>query len=424
MKTASLSFGVGDRLMRYVQIDTQADPTSSTVPSSSKQLNLSRLLAEELRAMGISEAEVDENGYVYATIPASAGHEHAPTLCFCSHVDTAPDCSGTDVKPRLIKNYQGQVISYPDDPELFLSQEAHPYLKQKYGEDLVVASGKTLLGADDKAGVAIIMELADVLMKHPDLPHGPVRILFTPDEEIGRGVDHVNMEKVNAQVGFTFDGGERGHLEGETFSADAMTFTFNGISAHPGYAKGKLVHAIKVAAHFVDLLPKDHWSPETTEGKEPFVHPVKFTGGLEEATVQFIIRDFDSKALAEHEARLIGLAEQAVAAFPGAQVSHATVQQYRNMREILDQNPRIMALARTAYRNTGIEPVEIPIRGGTDGSRLSFMGLPCPNLFTGEMAIHSKVEYCSVQDMEAAVRVGLAICDLFAQENLENWTLS
>jgi tripeptide aminopeptidase len=410
--------------MRYVQIDTQADPASQTIPSSLKQLNLSRLLVEELKDLGVSQAEVDNNGYVYATIPASPGCEHAPIICFCSHVDTAPDCSGTDVKPRRIYNYQGQVISYPDDPELFLTQEAHPYLKEKHGEDLIVASGKTLLGADDKAGVAIIMELAAVLMKHPHLVHGPVRILFTPDEEIGRGVDHIQMDKVNAQVGFNFDGGERGHLEGETFSADAMTFTFKGISAHPGYAKGKLVHAIKVAAHFIDLLPKNQWSPETTEGKEPFVHPVKITGELEEAKVQFIIRDFDAQALTLHEAKLVGLAEKAVEAFPGSSVTHNTVQQYRNMREILDQNPRIMDFCREAYRRTGLEPIEIPIRGGTDGSRLSFMGLPCPNLFTGEMAIHSKVEYCSVQDMEAAVKVGLALCDLFSKETKDHWTLS
>jgi tripeptide aminopeptidase len=278
-------------------------------------------------------------------------------------------------------------------------------LKQRIGDDIITASGKTLLGADDKAGVAIIMDLARYLTSHPDVPHGAIRILFTPDEEIGRGVAAVDMAKLAAHYGYTLDGGERGHLEGETFSADAAIVTFNGISAHPGYAKDKLVHAIKVASAFVDSLPKDTWCPERTDGREGFVHPVSIQGGLEQATVQFIVRDFDTALLASHEDRLKQLAEQAVAKFPGSSMSFVVKEQYRNMKEVLDTCPQVMDYAEDAYRRAGIEVERMSIRGGTDGSRLSFMGLPCPNIFTGEMGIHSKQEYVSVQDMEKAVEI-------------------
>ena len=403
---------VAERFMRYVQIDTQSDPTSAAQPSTEKQKDLSRILAEELQAMGLADAHLDEHGYVYATIPATSGKENVPVICFCSHVDTAPDCSGADVKPILHRNYDGSDIVLPDDTSVVITTTEHPYLKQRIGDDIITASGKTLLGADDKAGVAIIMDLARYLTTHPDVPHGAIRILFTPDEEIGRGVAAVDMAKLGAHYGYTLDGGERGHLEGETFSADAAIVTFNGISAHPGYAKDKLVHAIKVASAFVDSLPKDTWCPERTDGREGFVHPVSIQGGLEQATVQFIVRDFDTARLTAHEGRLKQLAEQAVAQFPGSSVSFVVKEQYRNMKEVLDTCPQVMDYAEDAYRRAGIQVERMSIRGGTDGSRLSFMGLPCPNIFTGEMGIHSKQEYVSVQDMEKAVDMVLEICKL------------
>ncbi len=402
-----------ERLMRYVQIDTQSDPNSPSQPSTEKQKDLSRVLVEELIAMGITDAELDEHGYVYATIPATI-EGNLPTLCFCSHVDTAPDCSGKDVKPILHKNYNGSDIVLPDDNSIVISTSKHPYLKQRIGDDIITASGKTLLGADDKAGVAIIMDLAKYLMEHKEVPHGKIRILFTPDEEIGRGVNAVDMKRLNADFGYTLDGGERGHLEGENFSADAAVLTFHGVSAHPGYAKGKMVNAMKVAGTFLSKLPLDEWCPESTSGMEGFVHPVAMEGELEQATVTFIVRDFDTQKLTDHENRLREIAEQAVSEFPGSSFEMIVKEQYRNMKEILVRHPQVMANAEEAYRRAGINPESISIRGGTDGSRLSFMGMPCPNIFTGEMGIHSKQEYVSVQDMNMAVSICVHLAQVWA----------
>ena len=415
MKHTNYNYSVRERLVRYVQIDTEADPNSETTPSSMKQKDLSKTLVEELQSLGIQDAEMDEWGYVYATIPATSNRENIPTICFCSHVDTAPDCSGKDVKPLVHENYQGQPIILPDDPSQIITTEKHPYLASKIGDDIITASGKTLLGGDDKAGVAIIMDFAQFMMQNTQIPHGKIRILFTPDEEIGRGVDKVDMKKLGADFGYTLDGGPLGSIEDETFSADAMTFTFTGISAHPGYAKGKMVHAIKVAAHFVDLLPKDSWSPETTKDREGFVHPTSISGGLESASVSFIIRDHQTAKLAEYENRLKELAEQAISAFPGSQIEFKVVEQYRNMKEILDTVPFVNEYAVQAIQKAGIEPRKMIIRGGTDGSRLSFMGLPCPNLFTGEMAIHSKHEFVSVQDMQKAVDTMIELVQIWEQ---------
>jgi len=409
-----MNYTVAERLMRYVQIDTEADPASDTTPSSLKQKNLSKLLVQELQAMGITDAEMDEHGYVYATVKSNIGKQ-VPTVCFCSHVDTAPDCSGTDVKPILHNNWDGSDIVMPDDNSIVLSKNNHPYLNERIGDDIITASGKTLLGADDKAGVAIIMNVAQLLQEHPEIKHGDIRILFTPDEEIGRGVDKADMKKLKADFGYTLDGGERGHLEGENFSADGCTVIFHGVSAHPGYAKGKMVNSQKVAAYFINSLPSDQLTPEVTEGYEGFVHPVAVSGGLEQTKVQFIIRDFDTAKLAEHETLLNQLAQQAVAAFPGASFDFVVKEQYRNMKEILDQQPHVMQIAEQAYQNAGLNPTITNIRGGTDGSRLSFMGLPCPNIFTGEMAIHSKMEYVSVQDMQKAVDVCVEISKLVAE---------
>jgi len=416
MSLPNYTHSAAERFMRYVQVDTQSDPTSNTQPSTMKQKDLSAILAQELRDMGISDAELDEHGYVYATIPATST-KNVPVLCFCAHVDTAPDCSGTGVKPILHKNYTGADIVLPDDNSVIISSNNHPYLKERIGDDIITASGTTLLGADDKAGVAIIMDLAQYLLAHPEIQHGKIRILFTPDEEVGRGVAAVNMQKLGAQFGYTLDGGERAHLEGETFSADAVMVQFNGISAHPGYAKGKMVNAIKAAAHFVDLLPKHEWSPETTEGMQGFVHPVSIEGQLEKASVQFIIRSFETAKLAEYEQQLQQLVSATEAAFPGLSTNFVVKEQYRNMKEILDQYPQVMNYAEEAYERAGMAVTRMSIRGGTDGSRLSFMGLPCPNIFTGEMGIHSKQEYVSVQDMEKAVETLVHLSQVWEEKS-------
>jgi len=393
-----------ERFMRYVAIDTQSDPESNSFPSTEKQKDLSFLLAAELVQMGVADAHMDEWGYVYATIPSNTEKE-VPVICFCSHVDTAPDCSGTNVKPILHQQYAGQNIILPDDPAQIITTKEHPYLLQKIGDDIITASGLTLLGADDKAGVAIIMELAHRLVNDLTIRHGEVKILFTPDEEVGRGVEHVDMQKLGADFGYTLDGSELGSLEFETFSADGVEIIINGIIAHPGSAKGKMVNAIKVAAEFVAALPKDTMAPEVTEGRQGFFHPTDIKGGAESATIKFIIRDFETAKLAEHEAQLEEILRNVMAKYPGASYQFTVKEQYRNMREILDQHPAVVEYAADAIRESGLTPISHPVRGGTDGSRLSFMGLPCPNIFTGEMALHSKHEFVSVQDMEKAVDV-------------------
>jgi tripeptide aminopeptidase len=395
---------IAKRLMRYVQIDTQSDPESDSFPSTSKQKDLSRLLVDELQEMGIQDAELDDYGYVYATIPANTSAT-VPVICFCAHVDTAPDCSGKDVRPILHENYQGQDIVLPDDPAQVISPRDYPYLMQKIGDDIITASGQTLLGADDKAGVAIIMQLAQRLITDDSILHGKVRILFTPDEEVGRGVEHLDMKKLGADVGYTLDGGELGSLESETFSADSVEVQINGVIAHPGSAKDIMVNAIKLAADFVAALPRDEWSPEHTEGRQGFVHPTDIKGGAESATVKFIIRDFDTAKLAVHESRLESILHEVISAEPRASFRFIIREQYRNMREVLDRYPEVVEHASKAMIACGIEPLRVPVRGGTDGSRLSFMGLPCPNIFTGEMALHSRHEFVSVQDMEKSVNV-------------------
>jgi tripeptide aminopeptidase len=318
-------------------------------------------------------------------------------------MDTAPDCSGKGVKPIIHRNYDGEDIILPDDAAQVISPREHPYLATKKGEDIITASGATLLGADDKAGVAVIMDMVQYLMQHPECPHGRIRILFTPDEEIGRGVDKLDLQRLGADFGYTLDAGERGTFEDETFSADGVKITFHGVSAHPGYAKDRMVNAIKVAGHLLDSLPKDEWSPETTEGRYGFVHPVRLSGIAEKAVVEFIIRDFVTTRLAAYEEHLRNKVEDALAAFPGATADFDVTEQYRNMKEILDGHPEVSQYAVEAIQRAGIPVQKSSARGGTDGSRLSFMGLPCPNLFTGEMAFHGKHEYVSIQDMQKSV---------------------
>lgn len=395
---------VKHRLIRYVQVDTQSDPASKTFPSTEKQKDLSALLAEELLQLGLKDAHMDEFGYVYATIPANC-HKAAPVVCFCSHVDTAPDCSGTHVKPIVHEKFDGSPIILPDDETQVISVEKYPYLKEKTGDDIITASGTTLLGSDDKSGVSIIMDMVQYLVQHPEVEHGNIKVLFTPDEEVGRGTEKVDLVKLGADFGFTLDGGEAGDLEDETFSADGVTITVHGISAHPGYAKDKLVNALKIAGEILAALPKDSWSPETTGEKQGFVHPLGMNGNAEKATVDFIIRSFDTPELAVFEEKLKNLAAGIVSLHPGATMEFAVREQYRNMKEVLEMHPGIVESARKAIELAGLKPRMVPIRGGTDGSRLSFMGLPCPNLFTGMHGIHSKTEWVSVQDMEKAVKV-------------------
>lgn len=405
---------VGERLMRYVQIYTDADPNSTSFPSSMRQKDLGEILVKELIELGVEDVEMDEWGYVFGLIKSNSERK-IPTVCFCSHMDTAPDCSGKDVKPILHQNYDGTPIILPDDNSQVITTEQHPYLKEKIGDDLITASGLTLLGADDKAGISCIMDFAAYIIQHPEIIHGDIRILFTPDEEVGRGVDKLDMKKLNADYGYTMDGGILGSIEDESFSADAVKLTIHGISAHPGYAKGKLVNALKIGSDIIAALPKNGWSPETTENREGYVHPNSFEGIQEKATISFIIRDHKTENLKHFEERLRNIVEGIIALYPGSKFDFEIIEQYRNMKEVLREVPFVTDYAIQAMKNARITPRPVIIRGGTDGSRLSFMGMPCPNLFTGEMAIHSKHEFCSVQDMEKAVHTMVELIQIWEQ---------
>jgi tripeptide aminopeptidase len=394
---------VTERFLRYVVIDTQSDPASPTCPSTEKQKNLGRLLASELQAMGIHDAELDEFGYVYATIPANTD-KPVPVICFCSHMDTSPDCSGKDVKPQIVRNYPGGDIVLPADPSQIIRAAEHPALADQIGNDIVTTDGTTLLGADNKAGLAEIMDAAHFLVHNPRIKHGTLKILFTPDEEIGRGVDKADLKKLGADFAYTMDGETAGNIEDETFSTDGAVITIEGVSTHPGYARGKMEHAIKIAAAIVDRLPKHTCSPETTEGKQGFLHPIGISGALEQATLGFIVRDFTDAGLKEKEALLERIIEDVMKDFPRSTCRLEIKPQYRNMKVVIDAHPELIDNAMEAIRRTGLTPVKSSIRGGTDGSRLSFMGLPCPNIFAGEHAFHSRLEWVSRQDMEKAVQ--------------------
>lgn len=401
MPPLNIQHTVAERFLKYVTIDTQSDPDSTTVPSTEKQKNLSRLLVEELQAMGIADAALDEFGLVYATIPSNS-EKPVPVICFCSHVDTSPDCSGENVKPVIHKNYRGKDIVLPSDHSIVIRPSEHPDLQDQLGNDIITADGTTLLGADNKSGVAAIMDAAYFLVNHPEVKHGTIKILFTPDEEVGHGVDHVDIKKLGAQFGYTIDGETAGTLEDETFSADMVTLVLHGVSAHPGFGKDKLENSMKIAAGILDALPKDQLSPETTEGMEGFIHPVSINGWLETTTVKFIIRDFNDEGLHKKEAMLKSIAENVIRNYPNSSFDFTVTEQYRNMKSVIDQHPQVSAYAMEAIARAGLKAERRSIRGGTDGSRLSFMGLPCPNLFAGEHAFHSKQEWVSVQDMEKA----------------------
>ena len=405
-----------DRFLRYVRYDTQSNESSSTFPSTETQLVLLRDLAAELRSLGLADASVDQHGYVMATIPATTAKPSVPAIGFVAHVDTSPEMPGANVAPIVHRHYDGRDLVLPDDPSAVLRLAEIPDLAGAIGHDIVTASGTTLLGADDKAGVAEIVTAAAHLIAHPEIRHGRVRIAFTPDEEIGRGTKHFDVARFGAACAYTLDGGSRGEIEVESFSADAMTLTFHGFNTHPGYAKGRMINAIKIASAFVDRLPANRLCPETTDGYDGFVHPYIVHAGVERTSVKLIVRDFVTSGLQEKEAMLEGLAREVVADWPGARLEIAVEEQYRNMREVLDRQPEIAEHARAAIRRAGLEPRSRPIRGGTDGSRLSFMGLPTPNLFAGEHNFHSRLEWVSVQDMEKAVEVIVNLCQVWEEQ--------
>ncbi|RZK65039.1 MAG: peptidase T [Pedobacter sp.] len=403
------------RFIKYAKIDTQSDPNSATCPSTEKQKNLGKVLVQELLEIGISDAEMDENGYVYGTIPATSD-KNLPVIFFCSHMDTSPDCSGENVKPIIHDNYQGQDLILPDDNNIVIKLAEHRDLKQQIGNSIITASGTTLLGADNKAGLAEIMEAAAFLMNKPDVKHGTIKILFTPDEEIGRGVDKANLEKLRADFGYTIDGETLGSIEDETFSADGATLTVNGVSTHPGFAKGKMESAIKIIADIIASLPKDTLTPEATHQKEGFIHPVSIGGQVEQAEAHFIIRDFTDEKLAEHGKFLDETIKNVLKNYPNSTYNLEIKPQYRNMKQVLDKHPKIVEYGIEAIERAGVVAKQQSIRGGTDGSRLSYMGLPCPNIFAGEHAFHSKQEWVSVQDMEKAVQTIINIAVIWEEK--------
>lgn len=390
------------RFLRYVVVDTQSDPTSSAQPSTEKQKDLARILVTELLDMGLADAHMDEHGNVYATLPSNSDKD-VPVICFCSHVDTAPDFTGTGVRPQVVKNYDGGDIVLPGDRDRIIRPSEHPELLNLIGNDIVTSDGTTLLGADDKAGVAEIMTAAAWFMANPQVRHGTVKLLFTTDEEIGRGADKVNLEKLGARFAYTMDGSTAGDIENETFSADGVEIGIAGVAMHPGFAKDRMENAIKIASEIVARLPKS-LSPERTEARQGFIHPVSLEGSMEKATIGLIIRDFVDEGLAEKEALLESIVKTVMADYPGSAYTFKVRQQYRNMKVVLDRTPEVVDYAVEAVRRAGMEPKLGSIRGGTDGARLSFMGLPCPNIFTGGHAYHSPLEWVSVQDMEKAVK--------------------
>jgi tripeptide aminopeptidase len=410
-----MSTTVLERFLRYVRYDTQSDEDSVSYPSTAKQLTLLRDLAAELADFGLADATLDEYGYVMATVPATSSKPGVPVIGFIAHVDTSPEMSGAGVKPIVHRAYDGRDLVLPDHPAAVLRAAANPALAERLGDDIVTASGTTLLGADNKAGVAEIVTAAAELVARPDIPHGAIRIAFTPDEEVGRGTKYFSVERFGARYAYTMDGGERGEVECESFSADQITVTFDGFNTHPGYAKGRMINAIKVASEFIHLLPRDGFSPETTDGPDGFVHPYVVQAGVERTAVRLIVRDFSTPALQEKERLVEQLAREAVSRYPGARVAFDVVEQYRNMKEVLDRHPEVVEYAREAVRRAGMTVRERRIRGGTDGSRLSFIGLPTPNLFAGEHDFHSRLEWVSVQDMEKAVEVIIELCRIWEE---------
>ncbi len=393
-----------DRFCRYVRIDTQADETAATYPSSPGQMELGRLLLRELRDMGISDASQDEHGIVLGTVPATS-RAATPVVAFFAHVDTSPETSGKNAQPQVHANYDGSDIVLPGDRSKVLRVADNPDLAALRGKTIITTDGTTLLGADDKAGVAVIMELVRHLTTHPEIPHGPVRICFTCDEEIGRGVDHIDLKKLGADVGYTLDGGGTGEIDGETFSADLAVVKITGVNIHPSIGKGAMVNAVRLAGAFLERLPWQALSPETTAGREGFLHPYRIEGGVAETTLRILLRDFDTPRLADKAELLRAAGRLLEAEFPRCKVDIEVTPQYRNMADGLAREPRAMAFAEEAMRRAGLQPKRTIIRGGTDGSRLTELGLPTPNLSTGEHNLHSPLEWTCLEEMQTAVRV-------------------
>ena len=410
-------FTCTERFLNYVKYDTQSDENSKSFPSTEKQKILLADLAEELKKIGLEDAHMDEWGYVMATLPSNlpeGKNKNVPTIALIAHVDTSPSVTGKDVKPVVHKNYQSGNIKLQNEGRVIKESE-NPDLKNMKGFDIITTDGTTLLGADDKAGVAEIMDAVNYLVTHPDVRHGVVKVCFTPDEEVGRGTEKIDLKKLGAKYGYTVDGQSRGEIEIETFSADAVVIKFIGKNIHPGYAKGKMINSIKIASAFIDSLPKEKLSPETTEGREGYVHPLAFNGNEEQTILRFIIRDFDTDRLKEHEDLLKNLAEETVKKFTGSKLEFEIIKQYRNMKEVLDSHPKVTEYAVEALNRLGIEPIMHPIRGGTDGSKLCFMGLPTPNIFAGGHSFHSQLEWIAKQDMEMAVRTIVEICKVWEE---------
>ncbi|MGE5411630.1 MAG: peptidase T [Clostridiales bacterium] len=415
MFDANYKFTCVERFLRYVKYDTQSDEDSNTFPSSAKQLVLSKDLAKELKQMGLEDAHIDPSGYVMATLPSNVDKD-VDVIGFIAHVDTSPAVTGENVNPVIHKNYQGGDIVLPNDKTKVIEVEKNPDLNNMKGFDIITTDGTTLLGADNKAGVAEIVDAVNYFLTHPEEKHGTIKVCFTPDEEVGRGTEKFDIQKFGAKYAYTVDGSSRGEVEVETFSADAVVVKFRGINIHPGYAKGKMVNSMKVAAHFINSLPKDKLSPETTEKREGFVHVTSVSGNEELSTVKFIIRDFITEKLKEYESLLKDLAQKSVEAFPGSRMEFETIEQYRNMKYVLDKHPQVAQYAIEALKKLEVEPILSPIRGGTDGSRLSYMGLPTPNIFAGEHSFHSQLEWVAVQDMEMSVKNIVTIAKIWAEK--------
>ncbi len=403
-----------DRFLKYVKYDTQSDEESTSFPSTEKQKILSKVLAEELKALGLKDAQMDDWGYVMATLPSNTNKKVDP-IAFIAHVDTSPAVSGKDVNPIIRKNYQGGDIKLETD-DLVITINDNPDLKNMKGFDIITTDGSTLLGADNKAGVSEIVDAVNYLLTHPEIKHGDIKVCFTPDEEVGRGTEKIDLKKLGAKYAYTIDGSSLGELETETFSADAVVIKFFGKNIHPGYAKNIMINSIKIASNFIDSLPKDGLSPETTDEREGYVHCGSFNGNEELTVLKFIIRDFDSRKLKDYEEFLKKLAEETVTKYPGARMEFQVIEQYRNMKEILDKHPHVNDYAIEAMERLGIKPIMHPIRGGTDGSRLSFMGLPTPNIFAGEHSFHSQLEWVAIQDMEMAVKTIVEVVKVWEEK--------
>ncbi len=408
-------FSAVERFLKYVKIDTQSDEESETFPSDPKQLELSRLLVEELKEIGMQECVMDEYGYVTAVLPSNTDKE-VPVIGFIAHVDTSPAVTGKDVNPVIHRNYQGGDIVLPKDTTKIITVDENPDLKNMKGFDIITTDGTTLLGADDKAGIAEILDAMNYLITHPEVKHGAIKVCFTPDEEVGRGTEKFDVKKFGAQYAYTVDGSTRGEIETETFSADAVVITIHGKNIHPGYAKNKMINSVKIASKFIDSLPKDRLSPETTENREGYVHPVSINGSEEKTIIKLIIRDFIDSKLKEYEAFLKELLDKIISEYPGAKADFEVIEQYRNMKQILDKHPIVEQNAIKAMDILGITPKRTPIRGGTDGSRLSFMGLPTPNLFAGGHSFHAITEWVAIQDMEMSVKLIVTIASVYESE--------